>query len=207
MFLENLLKKIKAGDKNSELQFFYANYRLIYEFQKSFGVLEQEEDDFVQLCFLGYQKALEAYTFDSEYSFLAYYRRCVKHEYYMYSLEMHFPLRIPQKRLEEAKIKYSRTVPYNDAEGDLSALDDALLAAEEKQTVVTFWSCIYEELPRLEYVIIYNNYKKALSLQKIAKALHIEFSEAKVLRQRALQRLSRCCRIQEIAKDLYGINF
>lgn len=87
MHMENLMFQAKDTHNVEERkqlmeEAYFANYGLTIELLKDLGANEHNFEDFMQLSYIAFDKAVRSYERQSQYSILSYYRMCLKHECY-----------------------------------------------------------------------------------------------------------------------------
>lgn len=206
MYCEYLLKEIKDGVTSSKEQFFLANYSVLYCFAKDFHVRTWDYEDFFQLCYIAFEKAVESYSLHSVNSFLSYYRRCAMHQYFLYKLEMHFPIKIPKELYKQVSIDDTiTTVPFDST---YLELDDCLLEVEKSLIKETIWTEVFKILGKSDTEFIYCRFVKGMS--------YIEFSQMEKFKNMSnlqlrskqsylLRKLRRSDALKIIATSFYGI--
>jgi RNA polymerase sigma factor (sigma-70 family) len=206
MYCEDLIFKVQNGEEaqNNLQQFYYANFGLVLKFMGLFNVREYEKEDFSQLCFIACMSAVKAYRRGTGNSFLAYYRRCILHEFYKYKLEMRFPVKVSQtdyQKVETEGIEF-----YQQLDGVLYAkLDDTFEKVEMGLASDALWSAVHDSLDSISERLIVRNYLERVPLKEVGAEMGMDFKEVRRVHQAALRTLKRNTSIREIAKYFYNI--
>lgn len=207
MYCEYLIREAKSfPEKKGDClgQFFLANYGLVFKFSLSFGVQEQEKEDFVQLCYLALVQAVEAWQNDRLNSLLSYYRRCALHQFYVYKLEMRYPVkmsRVDFRTAESGEITFECT-DYQSCYGDL---DDRLCSIEQSLIRDAVWGEIDRVLQYRDALLLKRRFQDCAAYGELSKEFGEKASTLRFRQHHLLTRLKKNNNLRQLAKDAFGI--
>lgn len=206
MYCEYLIPDAKKGDRDSLEQLFFANYNLIYLFERDFHVFKDESEDFSQICFIAFEKAVKEYQLGSLNSLLAYYRRCVQHEFYLYKLLMRYPTRVSRsdiKKIESDGFEFTNLCSESFAE-----MDDVLSVVEIHTISAVVWREVERILGYQHCMFLKNRFVFSMKYDEILIRCEERGKTVQQLRDRQaylLRRLRKSRLLREIAYDFFSI--
>lgn len=207
MYCEYLLKQAKEfEEKEQELlgEFFFANYGLVFVFEKSFRVQLAEQEDFRQLCYLALVQAFHAYQAGNPNSFLSYYRRCVLHQYYVYKMEMRYCVKLSRtdfKAVEQGDIILEST----DSQFNYGDLDDNLICIEQSMMASAVWGEVERALAWQDALLLKRRFCDEVTYKDLAEELELDPDTLRFKQHHLLVKLRKNVRLHKIAQDFYGI--
>lgn len=208
MINENLVAEIKAGinvKQNMEL-LYSSNLGLISTIANSWEVYDYDlRNDFFQLAYIALDTAVKSYDGTDGYSLMAYFRRCLLHEYYTYRLEMQFPLRVSRNAYREHKSALPAFHLDNGVKQTFTVIDESYDKVEEEMLNDVLWSEVANSLSEENYFVIYERFKGEKTLREIACELQIGSERVRLREQRSLNRLRKNKNIQKLAYDYFEI--
>lgn len=206
MYQEDLVIKIKHKEnvKENYRQLYYSNYNLINTFRKACGVRYSDVDDFNQLAFIALEKAVNAFNESSKFSFMAYFRRCLVHEYYLFRLEMHFPCKMTNSSYKEVKISDNTIAAIDICNVEIHQLDYQFSLVEKRMVADILWSTVTSVLSDKNSFIIKERFIRQRTLLDIGKELGIGAERVRQREKKALAILRVNEVICEIARDYYS---
>lgn len=204
MFSEECIHKIQCGcNVQTNMQQLYSeNLGLLHTICNSLHLSSDDRDEFYQFSYIALDKAVKAYDPRRGFSFLAYYRLCLRHEYYVYRLQMKFPVRLDQRAMHDHAVQESKAEwadylePENDDHYDL--VEDAIIAKAIWQEV-----CSLLSKENADIVVCY--YKKNETYSSLSKKYGICINAVRKRVLRSLKILQGSSILREIARDYYGI--
>lgn len=209
MFDLSLVTEIKNGIRVKEnmSKLYFENLNLIHTMANSMYLTDSDREDFLQMAYIALDKAVHVFKFDSGYSFLAYYRRCLVHEFYQHILLMRYPYRVTHKEHQHLKIHGDGLFfHYDTAESlDLTLVDTGFKEAEYQLLCDSVWNTVRSELNAKNYHVIVKLYKEGQSRREIANEMRIGYERVRLREIRSLQKLRRNSFLHELAMDYYGI--
>lgn len=194
-------------------QLYFDNLGLVYCIAGSLRLSEFDRGDILQIAYLALDKAVKVYRFDSEYTFVAYYRRCLVHEIYLHTLLMKYPFRVSHQEYKRLKQQEQQPVLLlgNGLEcadqTDLSyaSIDDAFIDVEHKILRESVWHVVESELTSENFFIISSLYRDGKTRRDLACILNIGYERVRMREIRSLRRLRKVAFLKEIAFDYFGI--
>ena len=204
MFSENCILLIKQGVNVTEnmQQLYCDNLRLLHTICTSLGLSRDERDEFMQLAYLALADAVKVYVPDGKYSFLSYYRQCLRHQYFVYRLEMKYPMRVNQNTYRNTQ--YSTVLPLDVAVREANS-DLDFIMAEDKLLAETVWNEVYAILTEENADIVFSYYGKGETYQTIGNRYGIGLNSVRKRVLRSLRLLRYSEQLRGIASDYYGI--
>lgn len=215
MYKEYLLKTIKAPNTEPTYErqligeFYTANLNLIHSMAINQSLSSEDYYDYMQIGYEALVDTIDAYDFDSKFSFLSYFRRIFKHKIYLFNLEFRYPMRI--KSYETFKTFDVEIVPFDDsAESyflDFEYYKLNLVCYQVENELMTFSiiKVLKEELTPIQYYVIYAIYWRNRTKRMIASELGLSYNKIRNAHTKALSRLRNNKDIKRIAKDMFGI--
>lgn len=209
LYCEYLIRQAKETAGKEEQQqllgeLFFANYGLVLTFEQSFKVQNDEREDFEQLCYLALVQAFNAYQLGSKNSFLSYYRRCILHQFYVYKLEMRYPVKMPREEfraVENGELEVSLT----DCQFNYGDLDDNLLCVEETMMSDVVWGEVEQVLAWNDVLLLKRRFCDEATYKELAEEFGVDPNTLRFKQHRLLIKLKKDTRLHEIARDFYGI--
>ena len=207
MFSDEVILKIKNGENvQDNMQRLYCeNLGLLHTICNSMQLISEDRDEFYQLAYLALHDAVNAYIENMEstkYNFIAYYRQCLRHAYYVYRLEMKYPVRINQKVYKEKTVSKDRIEYlsiydiYTEYEYDL--VEDRIIAS-------AVWSEVNRLISDTNAEILIRHFRKKHTYREIGVDYGICSNSVRQRIVRSLHTL-RCSHVlREIAQDYFGI--
>lgn len=210
MFSEDRIFQIKNGINITEnMQALYSeNLGLLHVIGNELHLSKEDREDFMQLAYLALHDAIKAFSVDSEYSFLSYYRRCLRHTYFLYRLEMKYPT-----KLNQYSIKHAQSLNENNGVESVSfdsisfpSTEGGFKKCEDRLICDVIWREINVSLTPINADILYRYYKRNQTYREIGNNYGICINSIRSRIIRSLRILKRSKILQEIAKEYYGID-
>lgn len=206
MYHEELVYRIKEQNEVEDgvLNLYLANYGLIYRFASDFRVPINDLEDFKQLCYFALLEAIRVFPKNSEYSFTACFRLCVRSAYSQYKLHSEYPVSIT--RWGVRKLTDSDMLPKKvTLEGVRTPyLDYYFRVIEEREVKKSLWDRVNDVLSPKNALVLRMRYLDEKTYREIGEELGIGAERARMRHNRSLRRLRDDPVISEIA-ILYGI--
>lgn len=170
---------------------YFANYGLTIELLKDLGANERNFEDFIQISYIAFDKAIRSYESRSQYSILSYYRMCLKHECYKQWLaerKYHYC-----DGVVDSNAVFENSIGYNQVEAMYEML-------EVNDMNLLLWQRVDDVLDKRNATIIRERFQKLHTLKTIG-------AENGVTAESIRKRIINSCKelhsddaIQEIAR-------
>lgn len=209
MYCEYFIEKIQNTEISSEKmqffgEFYIANFGLIQKFHTVFGVRKHEEDDFDQLCFFALIDAIDCYE-EGRNSFLSYFRRSVLHRYFMYRLEMNYPMRVGKRYYQDVKQNAPISCNLDSCLQGYYKMDEAFRTIESGTVSTAIWEIVKSRVSATEYRILVMRFCGQLKFREIGEVMGFTETQIKTKKNNAFRKLRNNKNLIGIARDFYGI--
>lgn len=207
MYCEYLIDEIKKQTKKEQKmllveEFYFANFGILRSMRNNFQVRPCEEDDFYQLCFLAMLDALDAYH-ECVNSFLSFYRRCIMHQYYMYRLEMMYPMKLSRVQFKQL---CEEGIGVCCVDGmDFAELDMNFTAVENSAAANSIWKVVKDSVTPSEYVILTMKFQEGITYREVGERMGYLETQIKSKKNNAFRKLRKNKFLQSVAYDFYSI--
>lgn len=152
---------------------YFANIGLTVSMMKEMCGCERYYDDFLQTAFIALYKACEAYAGNRQYSALAYYRMCLRHESYHMWL-----------KAGGASKEVSLTDSLNTGKSNNKKYKEMYERVEQDFMDVFLWTRVSELLCASDVVIIRKRFCERRTLTSLGKEYGVT---AEAIRQRIIK--------------------
>lgn len=170
---------------------YFANYGLTVSLLKDLGANERNFDDFIQLSYIAFDKAVRSYERGSQHTILSYYRMCLKHECYKHWLE------------ERRGGNYSEVSGFNavfEKSVDYKQVEVAYEVLELNEMNSLLWQRVDSVLDEHNAMIIRERFQKARTLKMIGEENGVTAESVRKRIIHACKELHSDCAVREVAQ-------
>lgn len=189
---EDLIIAAKSSTNKEEYQqligqVYFANLGLTMTLLKAFGMNAHNHDDYMQLSYIAFNDAIEAYKPSGNFSVLSYYRMCIKHECYKYWKNEFYYNEV------DLYAEVYDSVNYNQSKEFTTVVEVEFMSR-------VFWERIEEVVGVNDCKMLFMRFRDQCTLQKISRVYNISAEGVRKHLQRLCIRLRQDSIIQEIAQ-------
>ena len=159
-----------------------------------------DREEYYQTAFLALDDAVRAFSEKSQYSFMSYYRMCIKHRYYLYVLEMKYLVRLNATVTDKSNYKYIEKMVETE-QADIGELDLSFEQVEYCILADAVWCEVFSSLDYKNAWILQERYLRERTLNSIADELGIGCDRVRRRISRSLNRLRRNQTMKSLAQE------